>query len=282
MGYHVANFYGTLWLECAPRPPPTTRAPAPPATAQTSTLETLLRSPPPSLDATARKTSALPRPRAPMPLLDLPRLLLDPGHHLVARVYVTSDKMLHGFGSSPGSPWSCRALPSLPDWSRCRYPIRPAPQSPRLFVVMAGRSAGLQNRSRFKAWNNPLGLNTANSRLCVAGKQWSRGRKRPLIRPATAGENACRGPPSPLGEGNKSFSRGAHAPKEQFPSPQGRGGTAKRRAPHVLQVVGVRGHFPDSSAIDFMAPTIVRTNSSGCSSTIAFGMRNNRMPRVRK
>jgi hypothetical protein len=25
---------------------------------------------------------------------------------LVARVHVTSDKMLHGFGSFPGSPWS--------------------------------------------------------------------------------------------------------------------------------------------------------------------------------
>jgi hypothetical protein len=33
--------------------------------------------------------------------------------------------MLHGFGSFPGSPWSFRALPSLPDWSRCRYLIRP-------------------------------------------------------------------------------------------------------------------------------------------------------------
>ena len=29
----------------------------------------------------------------------------------------------------------------------------------------------------------------------------ARGRKEPLIRPATAGEDACRGPPSPLGEG---------------------------------------------------------------------------------
>src|SRR5208283_2331209 len=40
------------------------------------------------------------------PLLDLPRPLLDPGHHLVSRVHITSDKMLHGFGSFPGSPWS--------------------------------------------------------------------------------------------------------------------------------------------------------------------------------
>src|SRR5208337_1582837 len=39
-------------------------------------------------------------------IVDLPRFLLDPGHHLVARVHVTSDKMLHGFGSFPGSPWS--------------------------------------------------------------------------------------------------------------------------------------------------------------------------------
>jgi hypothetical protein len=30
----------------------------------------------------------------------------EPGYHLVARMYVTSDKMLHGFGSFPGSPWS--------------------------------------------------------------------------------------------------------------------------------------------------------------------------------
>ena len=40
------------------------------------------------------------------PLLDLSRLLVDPRHKLVARVHVTSDKMLHGFGSFPGSPWS--------------------------------------------------------------------------------------------------------------------------------------------------------------------------------
>jgi hypothetical protein len=37
---------------------------------------------------------------------NLPRLLIDPRHNLVARVHITSDKMLHGFGSLPGSPWS--------------------------------------------------------------------------------------------------------------------------------------------------------------------------------
>jgi hypothetical protein len=41
---------------------------------------------------------------------------------------------------------------------------------------------------------------------------------RPLIRPATAGENACRGPPSPLGEGWKY--RGASRPlSRERPAP---------------------------------------------------------------
>ena len=35
----------------------------------------------------------------------------------------------------------------------------------------------------------------------------ARGRKEPLIRPATAGEDACRGPPSPLGEGKSLIGR---------------------------------------------------------------------------
>ena len=37
----------------------------------------------------------------------------------------------------------------------------------------------------------------------------------------------------------------ARARAKPFPSPQGRGGTARRRGPHVLQVVGVSGHFPE-------------------------------------
>ena len=51
----------------------------------------------------------------------------------------------------------------------------------------------------------------------------------------------------------------ARARAKPFPSPQGRGGTARRRGPHVLQVVGVRGHFlaftPDSNHIDHKRPT---------------------------
>ncbi|MGD1103918.1 MAG: hypothetical protein ABSA59_17855, partial [Terriglobia bacterium] len=64
--------------------------------------------------------------------------LLDPGHHLVARMYVTSDKMLHGFGSFPGSPWSLSTskstgLEPMPLFNQS-YPA-PSRITPRLFVT---------------------------------------------------------------------------------------------------------------------------------------------------
>ena len=42
--------------------------------------------------------------------------------------------------------------------------------------------------------------------------------KRPLTRPAPAGESAWRGPPSPLGEGNGNGARGAPKHARPFPS----------------------------------------------------------------
>jgi len=66
---------------------------------------------------------------------------------------------------------------------------------------------------------------------------------------------------------------GARTRQKQFPSPQGRGGTARR---------WVRGYFSARFTVAERASPAFRTNSSGCPSTIAFGMRNKRMPRVRK
>jgi len=50
----------------------------------------------------------------------------------------------------------------------------------------------------------------SSSRACADQRPdiaiiWEQPRKRPLIRPATAGKNVRRGPPSPLGEGEHSF-----------------------------------------------------------------------------
>jgi hypothetical protein len=55
--------------------------------------------------------------------LDLPRLLLHPGHNLVARVQITADNV-HGFGSFPANLGQDinLSLPALR--SRRRYPIR--------------------------------------------------------------------------------------------------------------------------------------------------------------
>src|SRR5271157_772090 len=108
---------------------------------------------------------------------------------------------------------------------------------------MGGRNADLQNGFALHVveqsiWPQNALLTVVRGRQLVVG-----GAEVPLIRPATAGKNACRGPPSPRwSKESKFFSRGAHAPKQQLPSP--RGGTARRRGPHVLLVVGVRGLFP--------------------------------------
>jgi hypothetical protein len=88
---------------------------------------------------------------------------------LVARVHVTSDKMLHGFGSFPGSPWSlstskstgpepmplsnqtCWVGPRLfvPAKVRLLGSLRPPCGVPRkLFArIGSGKAADLQNRS---------------------------------------------------------------------------------------------------------------------------------------
>jgi len=73
---------------------------------------------------------------------------------------------------------------------------------------------------------------------------------------------------------------GRERAQNNFPLRGGEGGSQPARSSAGAR--RVRGHFLAFSAIVPIAPTIVRTNSSGCSSTIAFGMRNNRMPRVRK
>ena len=72
--------------------------------------------------------------------------------------------------------------------------------------------------------------------LAVASRRWQEvGQgKRPLTRPAPAGENAWRGPPSPPGEGNCCVGR-AMARDDFFPLPGER----------VAEVRGrVRGYFP--------------------------------------
>src|SRR5208282_4341629 len=51
--------------------------------------------------------------------------------------------------------------------------------------------------------------------------------KRPLTRPAPAGESARRGPPSPLGEGKPDFQHAA-ARDDFFPLPWGEGGRGTR------------------------------------------------------
>src|SRR5271157_513792 len=52
-------------------------------------------------------------------------------------------------------------------------------------------------------------------------------------------------PPLPLGEG---------CDFDFYPSPLGRGGTARRRGPHALHVVGVRGPLQPSSDFDETLP----------------------------
>ncbi len=66
----------------------------------------------------------------------------------------------------------------------------------------------------------------------------------------------------------------------KFPSPRGEGGSRLALLPAGAS--RVRGYFFALSATRPIACTTSRTNSSGCSNTIAFGIRNNRMPRVRK
>ncbi len=77
--------------------------------------------------------------------------------------------------------------------------------------------------------------------------------KRPLIRPATAGENACRGPPSPRKEGPEKS--GAPAPPKAFPSPWEKKGVS----PLALEQRGKQGqYFPAF----FSAASMVASDSS--------------------
>jgi hypothetical protein len=75
---------------------------------------------------------------------------------LVARVHVTSDKMLHGFGSFPGSPWSLSTskstgLEPMPLFNQCLHPRpRLIPLSiawKRLVIETAGGDTRATNRS---------------------------------------------------------------------------------------------------------------------------------------
>ena len=68
----------------------------------------------------------------------------------------------------------------------------------------------------------------------------------------------------------------AAAPEEPFPSPRGEGGS--RRALLPAGARRVRGHFLAFSTDARIASLPRRTNSSGSTSTIAFGIRNHRMP----
>ena len=83
----------------------------------------------------------------------------------------------------------------------------------------------------------------------------------------------------PLGEG-RGKSGAARPRQKSLPSPPGRGWLAAGAFTSAAR--RVRGHFLAFSTDTRIASTTSRTNSSGCSSTIAFGIRNNRIPSVRK
>ncbi len=79
--------------------------------------------------------------------------------------------------------------------------------------------------------------------------------KRPLTRLAPADEYVGCELPSPAGEGKESFVIPSGA-KRVLPSPEGRGGTARRRGPHALLVVGVRGFSFSLSLIFMLGPPL--------------------------
>ena len=84
--------------------------------------------------------------------------------------------------------------------------------------------------------------------------------------------------PSPWGKVKES--RRSRAPKYHFPLRRGEGGSPVALLPAAAR--RVRGHFPAFSADSRIASSTMRTNSSACSNTIELGIRNNRMPSVRK
>jgi len=135
---------------------------------------------------------------------------------------------------------------------------------------------------------NSLSGNEVRERVLRAGRVQGYQRSNPSSGPRRLVRTPVAGHLLPWGEGKMFFlaaaARRTHgrAVARNTISPLRRGEGGSRHAFSPAGASRVRGYFFALSATVPIASTTFRTNSSGCSRTMALGMRNTRMPRDRK